>query len=713
MSDSHTLTSSSTDAYYSAEENYSEAEGAPSVNSADDEDAYAAEPETLSIHTLQNEHAATTGGGASAYHGLSLSRTLSSMTSRTSRSSVRPAGLSNDDVEETQDALIRTQTRQSILEVLSRRATETEARLESMSRRDSLFQKDIETGKNAEMESQKFEEDAGDGAENIPGSGIQAEAGGQEFLSLDPNLIAWNGIDDPDYPRNWNNGRKWKVTLLVAAYTFMSPLVSTIISPAVAKIGVEFHESNSTILALIVSIYILAWVFAPLFVAPLSEMYGRSIVLNVSVWALLVFSIGVSRTHTVAQICVLRFFSGAAGAAPLSSGAGVIGDLFDAKTRNAAMAVYAVGPSLAPALAPVISGFITENCGWRWVMYVSIIAVGIMAVLGLIFYEETYPPTLLRRKAAKLRKETGNPYLITIYDIASGETNTERFIFNIERPLKLLFTHPMVFGLGVFMAFCYGFMYLLLVTFPGVYEGSYGFSLGIAGLMYLPLSIGFLAGLLFWTKLIDHYYFKLTAANNGVPKPEYRLPILIFAGIGIPISLFWYGWSVEKKIHWIMSCIGSGLFGFSLTVVFQTIQNYLVDMNPRFAASAIGAATVFRSAFGFAFPLFADQMYAKLNYGWGNSLCGFIALLLGVPFPLFVLKYGERMRLWANHRMELEQAKRDVKHLERLKTQQAERAANLEKFLAEKNGTISSHEEKTESHEETEYKKADSIGGTQ
>lgn len=115
-----------------------------------------------------------------------------------------------------------------------------------------------------------------------------------------------------------------------------------------------------------------------------------------------------------------------------------------------------------------------------------------------------------------------------------------------------------------------------------------------------------------------------------------------------------------------MPLIGSAIFAFSFIAVFQTIQNYLIDMNNRFAASSIAAAAVFRSLFGFAFPLFANSMYDKLNYGWGNTMCAFIALTLGLPFPIFCFFYGERLRNWANRRMDKEQAVRDARNLKRL-----------------------------------------------
>lgn len=62
-----------------------------------------------------------------------------------------------------------------------------------------------------------------------------------------------------------------------------------------------------------------------------------------------------------------------------------------------------------------------------------------------------------------------------------------------------------------------------------------------------------------------------------------------------------------------------------------------------YAASAMAANTVLRSVVAAILPLAGPKMYAKLGYGWGNSLLGFIALVL-IPIPLVFMKYGERLR---------------------------------------------------------------------
>lgn len=72
-------------------------------------------------------------------------------------------------------------------------------------------------------------------------------------------------------------------------------------------------------------------------------------------------------------------------------------------------------------------------------------------------------------------------------------------------------------------------------------------------------------------------------------------------------------------------------------------------------------------------------MYEKLNYGWGNTMCAFIAFALGIPFPIFCLIYGERLRDWANRRLDKKQAARDARNLKRLQQQNEKEFDKIDK----------------------------------
>jgi hypothetical protein len=69
----------------------------------------------------------------------------------------------------------------------------------------------------------------------------------------------------------------------------------------------------------------------------------------------------------------------------------------------------------------------------------------------------------------------------------------------------------------------------------------------------------------------------------------------------------------------------------------------MVDAFTIYAASALAANTVVRSAFGGLLPLAGQKMYEKLGLGWGNSLLAFIALSM-TPVPWILFHKGEYLR---------------------------------------------------------------------
>lgn len=252
---------------------------------------------------------------------------------------------------------------------------------------------------------------------------------------------------------------------------------------------------------------------------------------------------------------------------------------------------------------------------------------------------ETYEPVLLERRAKRLRKETGNPDLRS--RLHPDIPTREFFVRAIVRPTKMLLFSPIVLVLSIYMAIVYGYLYLLFTTIGLVFEETYHFSQGSVGLSFLGIGIGSMIGLVIFGALSDRTVKKMAA--KGEMKPEYRLPPLIPGSLVIPIGLFWYGWSAEKAVHWIMPIIGTMWVGLGLLATFMPIQTYLVDAFTIHAASAIAANTVLRSLCGAFLPLAGPAMYDALGLGWGNSLLAFIALACA-PVSYVFYKYGEQIR---------------------------------------------------------------------
>lgn len=378
--------------------------------------------------------------------------------------------------------------------------------------------------------------------------------------------------------------------------------------------------------------------------APLSEIYGRRLILSCANWFFVLWQIGCALAPNIACLIVFRFFAGMGGSGCITLGAGVIADLFPVHQRGVATSIWSMGPLLGPVVGPIAGGFVGQALGWRWVFWILLIAGGVLSLSIEIFNKETYAPVLTRWKTAKLAKELGRNDLRSAYDLEGrGVSVASALKLGMKRPMVLLFKSPIVLFLATYMALIYGLLYLFFTTIPSVFENQYGFSAGITGLAYIGIGVGFFSGLVITAMTSDKVLMKLAARNGGKLEPEMRLPALVFWACLLPISFFWYGWTTEKKVHWIVPIIGMAPFGIGMMGVYMPIQIYTIDCYPAYAASANAALTASRSLVGALLPLAGPKMFDTLGLGWGNSLLGFIALAF-VPIAILLTRYGKKIR---------------------------------------------------------------------
>ncbi|KAF7319036.1 hypothetical protein HMN09_00239800 [Mycena chlorophos] len=454
---------------------------------------------------------------------------------------------------------------------------------------------------------------------------------------------------DPRNPRNWPQSKKWLTTAIVALYMFVAPLSSSTMAPGEAQIAARYNITNESILAMTLSIFLLSFGIGPLFLAPVSEIYGRRWVLHIGNGFSVLFHLGCAFAPNTATLIGFRFLAGLSGSAPVACGGAVVSDLFNERERASAMALYSLGPLLGPVLGPIAGGFIAQEVGVQYVYFMLAGTTTFAGLVGIPFLRETYAPLIKCRIAAAandVEKTALQQALSTNNDIKPCKNIWGQLAFlcsNFSRPVYLL-THSFIcFTLSLYMAFLYGCYYLFFVTFNGFFTKTYGFSTGIASLMYTGLGAGFVFAACTGAKFSNILYLHLADKNGGKGEPEMRIPPIFVGSFFVPIGLLWYGWSAAYKLHWIMPVIGSSLFGMGMQVSFLPIQLYLVD-SFRYAASALSAAFLFRSLLGFSFPLFGHEIFAKLGYGWGFSMLGILAICLGIPFPVFIYYKGAAIR---------------------------------------------------------------------
>ena len=386
----------------------------------------------------------------------------------------------------------------------------------------------------------------------------------------DPNLVDWDGPDDPEKPLNWTKRKKWTNMMLIAALTLLTPFGSSMFAPGVPQMMEEFHTTNVDLASFVVSIYVLGYACGPLVIAPMSELYGRVPVYNVCTFFFLVWTIACGVSVNMPMIIVMRFLAGLAGSCPITIGSGTIADCFRQEERGVVMSAWTLPILLGPTLGPVVGGYLSEYVGWRWNFYLLSIMTAVMFVILLFAIPETYPPVLLERKAKKLRKETGNNDPRAPSEL-SGRTPGQLLLLNVIRPTKMLVKSPIVFLLSLFIAVIYGYLYIMFSTITIVFEGQYGIGVGNVGLTFLGLGLGQIIGLAFFASTSDKKLKKRAAANGGVMTPEMRLPFLLHTSFFAPAGLLLYGWSAEYKIQWIVPILGTCLISIGMICAFMPI----------------------------------------------------------------------------------------------------------------------------------------------
>lgn len=374
------------------------------------------------------------------------------------------------------------------------------------------------------------------------------------ILSL--NQVTWDGPTDPANPKNWSQVKKWQITIMVAAFTFVSPISSSMTAPALQQIAEDLDITSSFERNMTLSIYVLALGIGPFFIGPLSEIYGRSKVLQLFNVVYLCFNLGCGFAQNASQLIACRFFAGIGGryvhpipsppnvvadlieSAPLCIGGGVLGDCWAKEERGKSIRIYTLVTLLGPTIGPVIGGFVTQYSTWRWSFFAITIADSVVQFLGLFFLQETFPPKLLGDKAKAMREKTGNSELRTKWE-TSDRTLTNVYKLALARPFILLFTQPICQIIVLYISYLYGLVYLMLTTFSLVWQEQYHEKVSIAGLNYISIAVGYIIGTQACAGINDIIYKRLTE-KHGAGRPEFRLPMLLLGSTLVPIGLFWY-----------------------------------------------------------------------------------------------------------------------------------------------------------------------------
>ncbi|CUS22254.1 LAQU0S05e01178g1_1 [Lachancea quebecensis] len=448
--------------------------------------------------------------------------------------------------------------------------------------------------------------------------------------------------DDSEDPRNWPTRQKWNYTVLLGIICFDVAMMSAIITGDMESPAAYFKVSME-VMCLCVSLMVWGFGLGPMLFAPLSEEFGRNPVYLVTLFIAVVFIVPCGAAKNIGTLLAFRFLDGLAFSAPMCLIGGSLSDMWRNKERGVAMSLFSAAPFLGPVMGPIVGSLLSVKCSWRWVYWFMVILSGCLYAVMAVFMPETHHQTLLKKRAKKLRKLTGDPSYRAICEIKvrSMKQVAQETLF---RPFVLL-TELIVFLITMYMSVIYGLLYMFFFAYPMVYTEGKHYGAIKTSIMFIPVGVGVIASTVVAPFLNKDYVKRAERYldRGEVPPAELRLIPMMIGCWFVPAGLFAYAWSSFPRLSWAGPCFSGFACGFGFNMLYNPANNYIVDSYQHYAASGLAAKTFVRSMWGGAVPLFTIQMYRRLNYEWASTLMAFISLACcAIPYLFYF--YGARIR---------------------------------------------------------------------
>ncbi|KAI5961368.1 TPO4 [Candida pseudojiufengensis] len=473
----------------------------------------------------------------------------------------------------------------------------------------------------------------------------------QEDKPIEISDLDWDGPDDMDNPFNWPVYKKWWINVTVGIMCLTCSLGSSMYTAGVFEMMERFNASQTLVISGL-TFYLIGLALGPAFMSGFTVVLGRK-PFYVYPWIIgILFIMGCGLAKNIQTLLVLRFFAGFFASPALSVVSGTINDLFsnDPFQQSGAVALFCLMPFLGPVLGPIIGGFAAEYKNWQWsASWVLLMFYG-LALISVIFVPETYKTVILVKRAKKRGLNVNMPK--PDFELVKKILKTYLLI-----PFELLFVEPIVLFMSTYIAFIFAVLFGFFEAFPIIFRGVHGMSLGVSGLPFISIAVGFALAVIVYLILDVYYYFPKQKDGSRYKKdengniifyaPEKKLLVGMIGSIFLPISLFWLGWTGKyKSVHWIVPTLAGVPFGFGLLMIFLSVVLYFaLAFPPIVVASAMAANNLLRYIVASVFPLFCTQMFENetLTISWAASIFAFISLLM-VPIPFVFSHYGARMR---------------------------------------------------------------------
>ncbi|MFT5390700.1 MAG: DHA1 family bicyclomycin/chloramphenicol resistance-like MFS transporter [Gammaproteobacteria bacterium] len=175
--------------------------------------------------------------------------------------------------------------------------------------------------------------------------------------------------------------RLWVILSVIVAASAVSIMSTDLYTPSLPHLAGYFDTTPQAV-KLTISANLLAYGAATLFVGPISDRYGRRPVMLVGLTLFTVFSMMCALALDIGQLIAFRIAQGVCASVEAVVGLAIIRDLFKETDQVRALAIWGTAIAVAPALAPIIGGYVHVSLGWQanfWIIAIIGVIVTVLA----------------------------------------------------------------------------------------------------------------------------------------------------------------------------------------------------------------------------------------------------------------------------------------------------------------------------------------------
>ncbi len=191
---------------------------------------------------------------------------------------------------------------------------------------------------------------------------------------------------------------KWVIAGTVMFGAFMAVMDVSVVNVALPHMMGSFGQDISAI-TWVATAYSIATIIMITLAGWFSTLIGRK---KLYLWSFAIFTLGsilCGTATTFTQMLIYRILQGIGGGALLPVSQAILRESFPQEEQGMAMAIYGMGVVLAPAMGPILGGWITDHYGWPWIFYINIP----VSIAGMFMvWAFVHDPAYLRRGVRKI-----------------------------------------------------------------------------------------------------------------------------------------------------------------------------------------------------------------------------------------------------------------------------------------------------------------------